>query len=127
MPELCGATPDAAPHSPRAHGCARGKAREGQAGGDQAITVDCLQTPKGNKRKLIIAVASLAALAVPTAAMATPIDPADGWVWNENAKSEGNLVGVYTSQITHNGPQSGSWGTPTAHLRKRTGSTREQR
>ncbi len=36
--------------------------------------------------------------------MATPIDPADGYVWNENAKSEGNLVGEYTSRITHNGP-----------------------
>jgi len=54
-------------------------------------------------RKLIITAASLAALAIPTAAMAAPIDPADGWLWNENAASQGNLVGQYTSQITHNG------------------------
>jgi hypothetical protein len=55
-------------------------------------------------RKLIIVAASLAALAVPTAAMAAPINPADGYVWNDNAKSEGNLVGQYTSRVTHNGP-----------------------
>ena len=35
--------------------------------------------------------------------MATPVDTADGWLWNDNAKSQGNLVGEYTSQITHNG------------------------
>jgi hypothetical protein len=55
-------------------------------------------------RKLIIIAASFAALIVPTAAMAAPINPADGWLWNENAASQGNLVGKYTSQITHNGP-----------------------
>ena len=55
----------------------------------------------------VIAVASLAALAVPTAAMATPVDTADGYIWNEPAKAQeqeqGNLVGEYASQITHNG------------------------
>jgi len=55
-------------------------------------------------RKLFITAASLVALAVPTAAMAAPINPADGWIWNDNAASQGNLVGQYTSQITHNGP-----------------------
>jgi hypothetical protein len=55
-------------------------------------------------RKLFITAAALVALAAPTAAMADPINPADGWVWNENAASQGNLVGKYTSQITHNGP-----------------------
>jgi hypothetical protein len=55
-------------------------------------------------RKLIIIAASFAALAVPTAAMAAPVDPAGPYVWNENAASQGNLVGLYTSQITHNGP-----------------------
>jgi len=55
-------------------------------------------------RKLVILTASVAALALPTVALATPIDPADGWVWNANAASQGNLVGQYTSQITHNGP-----------------------
>jgi hypothetical protein len=65
-------------------------------------------------RKLMILAASVAALAVPTAAMATPIDPADGWVWNEGSAAyqdmttgsstfEGNTVGRWTSQITHNG------------------------
>ena len=51
------------------------------------------------------AVASLAALAVPTAAMAAPVDTADGYIWNEPAKAQeqGNLVGEYISQITHNG------------------------
>ena len=56
-------------------------------------------------RRLIITAASLAALAVPTAAMATPVDTADGYIWNESAlaQKQGNLVGEYTSQITHNG------------------------
>jgi hypothetical protein len=49
----------------------RGEARTGHAGGDQAITVDCLQTPKGEvTRKFIILAAFLMALAVPAAGMA---------------------------------------------------------
>ena len=37
--------------------------------------------------------------------MATPVDTADGYIWNEPAKAQeqGNLVGEYISQITHNG------------------------
>jgi hypothetical protein len=37
--------------------------------------------------------------------MATPVDPADGYIWNQSAleQKQGNLVGEYTSQITHNG------------------------
>jgi hypothetical protein len=55
-------------------------------------------------RKFIIIAASFAALAVPTAAVAAPVDPADGWVWNEGSAAyqdmttgsstfEGNTVG----------------------------------
>jgi hypothetical protein len=37
--------------------------------------------------------------------MANPVDTADGYVWNTSAQAttQGNLVGEYTSQITHNG------------------------
>jgi hypothetical protein len=56
-------------------------------------------------RKLITAGMAVAMLAIPTAAMAAPVDTADGYIWNESAKAttQGNLVGEYTSQITHNG------------------------
>lgn len=56
-------------------------------------------------RKLIILAISVMALAVPTVAMATPVDTADGYIWNApaQAQEQGNLVGEYTSQITHNG------------------------
>jgi hypothetical protein len=47
-------------------------------------------------RKLVILGASIAALAVPTAAMAAPINAADGWTWDANAASQG-IVGQYTS------------------------------
>ncbi len=56
-------------------------------------------------KKYFIVTGALAALVVPSAAMAAPVDPADGYIWNESALSQeqGNLVGEYTSQITHNG------------------------
>jgi hypothetical protein len=56
-------------------------------------------------RKFIITGVAVAMLAVPSAAMADPVDPADGYIWNESALAtdQGNTVAEYTSQITHNG------------------------
>jgi hypothetical protein len=54
-------------------------------------------------KKYILISGALVALALPSAAIAAPVDPADGYIWNESALEQGNLVGEYTSQITHNG------------------------
>ena len=56
-------------------------------------------------KKYFIVTGALVALAVPSVAAAAPVDPADGYIWNESALAheQGNLVGEYTSQITHNG------------------------
>ena len=57
-------------------------------------------------KKYFIVTGALVALAVPSVAAAAPVDPAtDGYQWNESALAheQGNLVGEYTSQITHNG------------------------
>jgi hypothetical protein len=56
-------------------------------------------------KKYILISGALVALALPSAAIAAPVDPADGYIWNESAleQEQGNLVGEYTSQITHNG------------------------
>jgi hypothetical protein len=56
-------------------------------------------------KKYILISGALVALALPSAAMAAPVDPADGYIWNESAleHEQGSLVGEYTSQITHNG------------------------
>jgi hypothetical protein len=56
-------------------------------------------------KKIIVAGMAVAMLAVPTAAMANPHTGTSDYQWNDSALAteQGNLVGEYTSQITHNG------------------------
>jgi hypothetical protein len=57
-------------------------------------------------RKFVITAVSLMALAAPSAAMAgNPHDTDGGYIWNADALAteQGNTVGEWTSQITHNG------------------------
>ena len=55
-------------------------------------------------RKYFIVTGALVALAVPSIAAAAPV-AGRRYIWNApaQAQEQGNLVGEYTSQITHNG------------------------
>jgi hypothetical protein len=54
-----------------------------------------------NMRKFIIAAVTVATLAVPAVSMAAA--PSGDWNWNTSANSQGNVIGVDSSQIKQNG------------------------
>ena len=57
-----------------------------------------------NSSKLILVVGAIAALAVPSAAMAAPpVHERDGWTFKDNAPQVDNVIGQSDAQIIHNG------------------------
>jgi hypothetical protein len=57
-----------------------------------------------SKSKFFITVGAVAALAVPSAALADSSPVVDGWQFKDNTSyDQSNLVGRYDAQITHNG------------------------
>jgi opacity protein-like surface antigen len=54
--------------------------------------------------KFIVVAGALAALAVPSAAMAAPpVHESGGWTFKDNAPNVANVVGQSDAQIIHNG------------------------